>query len=122
MAKLEGSTDRAEAVSAAALHSSPEEAEASCATAPSSAQLHEQAVTVLLTTQGQLPPPPRNRAQAGFAHLISHEIHLTTLRLPGRDQHPPSAPKLLMPPMKVSAGLQSLQPAASTCTTASASD
>ena len=82
LAKLEGSTDRAEAVSAAALHSSPTEAEASCATAPSSAQLHEGAVTLLLTTRGQLPPPPRNGAQAGFAQLVSHEIHATALTLP----------------------------------------
>lgn len=81
LAKLEGSTDRAEAVSAAALHSPPTEAEASCTTAPSSAQLHKGAVTALLTTQGQLLPPPRNGAQAGFAQLVSHEIHPTALTL-----------------------------------------
>lgn len=45
----------------AALPSSPTETETSCATAPSSAQLHEGAVTVLFTTQGQLPPPPSQK-------------------------------------------------------------
>lgn len=74
---------------------------------------------MLLTTQGQLPLPPRNGAQAGSAQFASTEIYHTALNW---DQHLLSAPRLLMPPVKVSVGLQSLWPVKSIHPTASASD